>query len=79
VINSSINTAEAILLFDSGSLTSAFATPAVVSAGWILHFKAKGAVYVLSAQRDDLRVFKSSDAVISTANKIGFKEVTFNF
>ncbi len=77
--NSSIDTPEAILLFDSGSLTSAYAAPAVVSAGWILHFKAKGKVYVLSSQRDDLRVFKSADAVISTANKIGFKEVSFNF
>lgn len=76
---SSVNTAEAILLFDTGSLTSSFAAPSVVSSGWILHFKAKGCIYVLSAQRDDLRVFKSADAVISTANKIGFKEVTFNY
>lgn len=77
----SIDTAEAKLLFDAGSLKSATAVPEPMgrSGHWLLQFEAqnRSQVHTLAAQREPQRVFKSADAVLATAHKIGFRVVKF--
>lgn len=77
-----IDTKEASILFDAGALISLNAVPAPLNPScWMLLVFAKNRKepYVLAAQREPVRLFKSADAVISTANKIGFKNIKFTF
>jgi hypothetical protein len=77
-----IDTKEAQILFDAGALSEAIAVAAPMANGhWLLQLKAKNRSepYTLAAQREPQRVFKSSDAVIATANKIGFRAIKFEF
>ena len=75
----SINTAEAILLFDAGSLSGAKSVKAVLEDGYLMYLDGrKGLVYTLASQREDIRIFKSANAVLATAKKIGFKKVEFH-
>ena len=77
----SIDTTEAKILFDAGALNSATAVPVPMgNAGhWLLQFEAqnRSQAYTLAAQREPQRVFKSADAVLATAHKIGFRVVKF--
>ncbi|MCF1458963.1 MAG: hypothetical protein LPH21_15865 [Shewanella sp.] len=78
----SIDTKEACILFEAGALKAATAAPHPLSSGcYVLMFEAKNRPnpYTLAAQRDPIRIFKSSDAVIATANKIGFRSINFKF
>lgn len=79
--NDSIDTKTAKILFDLGALSSAVAVPAPLqpSGYWLLQFQCDNRrdPYTLAAQREDRRVFKSADGVLSTASKIGFREVKF--
>ena len=75
-----VNVKEAILLFDSGAMASVTVAPAPLNDGcWIMFFdtKAKNGAYTLCAQRDPVRIFKSADAVLATALKIGFRCIKF--
>ena len=75
-----IDTKEAQILFDAGALSEAIAVSAPMANGhWLLQLTAKSRkeAYTLAAQREPQRVFKSADAVIATANKIGFKTIIF--
>ena len=73
---------EAQLLFEAGALNAAEAAKAPLrDSGWILLLwqDKRSEPLQLAAQRDDLRLFKSADAVISTARKIGFRSIKFQF
>lgn len=75
-----VNLREAVVLFDSGALSSVTVAPAPLHGGdWIMFFDTKAAkgAYTLCAQRDPVRIFKSSDAALATASKIGFRYVNF--
>lgn len=75
-----LDTKEACILFDAGALASATAVKAPMQEGcWLLQLTARkgGMVYTLAAQREAQRIFKSADAVIATANKIGFRQIKF--
>lgn len=77
----SIDTTEAKILFDAGALKSATAVPEPLGkhGHWLLQFEAqnRSQAYTLAAQREPHRVFKSADAVLATAHKIGFRVVKF--
>jgi hypothetical protein len=74
-----IDTKEAIILFDAGALKTATAVKTPLGNGWVLLITAKQRTepYRLAAQREDTRVFKSADAVLATAKKIGFQQIKF--
>ncbi len=74
-----IDTKEAIILFDAGALWEAVSVPVPMGEGFLLQLTAKNRKepYTLAAQREPQRIFKSADAVIATAKKIGFGEVIF--
>ena len=79
----SIDTKEAMILFDAGALESCTAAPAPFAkeGAWILLLtcKKRSDAYTLAAQRDEIRVFKSADGAIKTAKKIGFRTIKFQF
>lgn len=79
----SLDTKEAIILFDAGALKEAVAVPHPMRSelGYNLFLRPKvgSSPYVLAAQRDPIRLFKTADAVISTAKKIGFRTIKFEF
>lgn len=79
----SIDTKTAKTLFEVGALSCAVAVPAPLEREgyWLLQFQCENRrdPYTLAAQREDRRVFKSADGVLSTALKIGFREVKFKF
>ena len=80
VLMIAITVKEASILFDSGAMTSVVVAPAPLNAGsWIMFFDTKAAsgAYTLCAQREPVRIFKSSDAALATAFKIGFRCVKF--
>ncbi len=67
-------------VFDSGGLKSAIVYKAVLVGGYILVFKDKnGNSKVMTSQRDvkgHPRGFKTIDAAVKNAQKVGFKTVT---
>lgn len=66
-------------VFDAGSLKSAVITLAALEKGYsIIFIDRKNKVINMTSQRSDShspRVFKSIDAAVANARKIGFKEV----
>lgn len=79
----SIDTKEAIILFEAGALNSCTVAPKPLGedSEWILllECKKRSEPYTLAAQREQIRVFKSADGAIKTAKKIGFRTVKFQF
>lgn len=79
----SIDTKEAMILFDAGALESCTVAPAHFGkeGDWILLLscKKRSEPYTLAAQREEVRVFKSADGAIKTAKKIGFRTIKFQF
>jgi hypothetical protein len=67
------------VVFDSGALKSAVVAPMPMEKGYMLIAKDKqNKDHVMTAQRTDKhepRVFKSIDAAVANASKIGFREV----
>lgn len=59
------------LLFDAGSLKKAVVVPAPMNAGYLLMVDK----HSLRAQRGGVRLFKSIDAAVESAHKIGFKSI----
>ncbi|MCF1458960.1 MAG: hypothetical protein LPH21_15850 [Shewanella sp.] len=77
-----IDTKEACILFEVGALKAATAAPHPLNPRvYILLLEAKNRPnpYTLAAQRDPVRIFKTADAVIATATKIGFRTINFKF
>lgn len=68
------------VVFDAGSLKSAVITLAALEKGYNITFiDRKNKVINMTAQRSDShdpRVFKSIDAAVANAAKVGFKKVT---
>lgn len=68
-------------IFDSGGLKSVVVTPIEMKKGYLLIFKDKESNnHIMTSQRSDKlkhepRVFKTIDAAIANANKIGFKKM----
>ena len=67
------------IIFDSGALKSAVVTTVPMKTGYMLIVKDnKNKDNMMTAQRSgkhEPRVFKSIDAAVSNAEKIGFKEI----
>jgi hypothetical protein len=64
--------------FDLGGLKSAVITTVPMGAGYMLIVKDKDKRHMMTTQRSDKheqRVFKSIDAAVANAEKIGFKEI----
>lgn len=69
-------TAKAV--FDNGGFTRAIIVPVPMGEGYHLHlvrFGRNGGSEIIERQRGGYRVFKSTDAAISTAYNIGFKRI----
>lgn len=68
------------IIFDNGGLKSATIKKAPLMNGYILIIETTNKnVHVMTAQREDSnipRAFKSIDAAISSAKKIGFQRIT---
>ena len=65
-------------VFDAGGLVSATVSKAVLDKRFILIFKTKSnSSVVMTSQRESTpRLFKTIDAAVTNAHKIGFKQVT---
>lgn len=67
------------IVFDAGALKSATVTPAPMQSGYVLMFNDKvGVQHFMMPQRsklNEVRIFRSIDAAIANAQKVGFKEV----
>ncbi len=67
------------VIFDSGALKSAVVTVEVLGKGYNLMFEGKdGKKYMMTKQRSDShepRPFKTIDAAVGNASKIGFKNI----
>lgn len=71
--------AEAKILYEAHSLSSASICKAKGGKGWILKFETVSPVdFLLELEigKSGLRVFKSTDAAVQAAEKIGFEKVT---
>lgn len=70
-------------IFDAGGLVSATVCRAPLMGGYILSVKTKkGTSHPMTSQRDDAghpRGFKTIDAAVSNARKVGFLTVTVEF
>jgi hypothetical protein len=70
---------EAKILYEAHALSSASIYKAKGGEGWILKFETISPVEFLlelETEKSGLRVFKSTDAAIQAAEKIGFDQVT---
>lgn len=65
------------MVFDAGGLTSAVVSNAVMSRGFILIFndKNKNAIAMTSQRDESPRVFKTIDAAVRNAEKVGFMKI----
>jgi len=66
------------IVFDAGGLTQAVVKDAPLMGGYILTFKTKTSrAYVMTSQRgeEQPRAFKSIDAAVANAQKVGFMKV----
>lgn len=66
------------LLFDTGAFTKAIVVPVPMGEGYHLHlvkFGRNGGSEIIERQRGGYRVFKTTDAAISTAHGIGFRRI----
>lgn len=67
------------VIFDTGALKSAVVTPAAMEKGYMLIVKDRAnKEHIMLAQRSEKhepRIFKSIDAAINNASKVGFKEI----
>lgn len=72
--------AEAKTLFDAGVLLRAVIVRVPMATGWHLELYRKGskACEPMERQRGGYRVYTTVDAAVSTAEAIGFREVSIN-
>ena len=66
-------------LFDAGALKTAIVTKSPMEESYMLQFdgKTKALGYIFKGQRDkDARLFKSIDAAVKNAQKIGFQSIS---